>query len=173
MIRVLLVDDHAFVRSAVSQLLSQTPGIEVVGECQDGAEVPRVAGSTNPDVVLMDVQMPEVGGVDATRTLLADLPQVRVLMLAGAATADVVSEAARAGAVGFFLKGGDPQLLVSGIRTVAAGGTLWNGDAANLLSTVNFGSADVAPSGFAPSGLEPTRFPEQGFPEQGFPDRGF
>ena len=79
-IRVLLVDNHTFVREAVSALLSDTDGIEVVGECVDGSEVTSVAAAVLPDVVLIDIRMP-TSGIDATRLLLSEQPTIRVLML--------------------------------------------------------------------------------------------
>jgi len=123
-IRVLLVDDHSFVRAAVSALLSDEDGIEVVGECADGVDVASTAASVRPDVVLMDVRMP-TSGIEATRSLLAEQPTVRVLMLTSSFQADEFEKAARAGAVGFLAKGGQPAVLVSAIRIAAAGGTVW------------------------------------------------
>lgn len=124
-IRVLVVDDHAFVRAMVSQVLSAAAGIEVIGECQDGVGVVDAAESLNADIVLMDVQMPGRSGIDATRDLAAVCPLVRVLMLTGAVTTRFVTESATAGARGYLVKSGDPQLLVSAVRTVASGGSVW------------------------------------------------
>ncbi|MET3807923.1 CheY-like chemotaxis protein [Nakamurella sp. UYEF19] len=124
-IRVLLVDDHAFVREAVSLLLHHTGGFEVVGQADDGAAALALACSTEPDVVLMDIRMPGIGGLQATRILMADRPSLRVLILAAAVSVAVLEDARRAGARGYVLKGGAPDVLVRGIRAIAAGGTLW------------------------------------------------
>jgi DNA-binding NarL/FixJ family response regulator len=124
-ISVLIVDDHSFIRSQVTGLLHSADGIEVVGECADGAEVVSMAARVHPDVVLMDVRMPVTSGPDATRDLLASRPASRVVMLTGSVSASVVAESAQAGAVGFLVKGDDPNRLIEAVRTVAAGGTAW------------------------------------------------
>ncbi len=125
MISVLVVDDHSFVRAQVTRVLHGADGIEVVGECADGAEVVSMAALVRPDVVLMDVRMPVVSGPTATRDLLASQPSSRVVMLTGSVSASVVEESARAGAVGFLVKGEYPSRLIDAVRTVAAGGTAW------------------------------------------------
>ncbi len=125
MTRVLLVDDHAFVRAQIAEILTATPDLEVVGECADGADVLPALADAAPDVVLMDVRMPIKSGIEATRDLMAVAPDVRVLMLTGSPTPAAVLESAAAGAVGLLLKGGDADLLIDAVRTVAAGGTAW------------------------------------------------
>jgi DNA-binding NarL/FixJ family response regulator len=125
MTRVLLVDDHAFVRAQIAEILSGTQDIEVAGECADGAEVLPALAAVVPDVVLMDVRMPIKSGIDATRDVLAVAPHVRVLMLTGSPSPRTVLDSAQAGAVGLLLKGGDPDSLIDAVRTVAAGGTAW------------------------------------------------
>jgi len=129
-IRVLIVDDHDLVRAGLSDLLGDADGIVVVGECADGAEVPDVAPRVQPDVVLMDVQMPRVNGPDATRTLLTRQPTVRVLMVSASTSSRALAESVAAGASGYLLKGGDARTLVDAVRVVADGGTAWPGDAA-------------------------------------------
>ena len=121
MIRVLVVDDHALVRLGVCMLLEQADGVVVVGECTDGEQVPGAAQRLQPDVVLMDLRMPRVSGLDATRDLLRLLPDVRVLLLTAAAGGGVVDRARRAGAVGCVFKGGAAEDLVSAVRDVAGG----------------------------------------------------
>ena len=140
MIRVLIVDDHEFVRAGLSDMLDDAEGIVVVGECADGAEVSDVAPRVQPDVVLMDVQMPRVSGPDATRTLLTRQPTVRVLMVSASTSSRVLAEAAAAGASGYLLKGGDGHELVAAVRAVANGGTAWPS-----------GSAAATPSRQAPA----------------------
>ncbi len=125
MIRVLVVDDHDFVRAMVSEVLSAAGGIEVIGECDDGTGVASAAADLHPDIVLMDVQMPGRSGIDATRDLIAADPSTRVLMLTGAVTSRFVADSATAGACGYLVKSGDPQVLVSAVRTVASGGSIW------------------------------------------------
>ena len=128
MIRVLIVDDHPFVRLGVATLLAQADGIAVVGECSDGSEVLDVAITVEPDVVLMDIHMPGTSGLDATRALLKTRPTVRVLMFTASMVAGHIEEAASAGAVGYLFKGGDAQALLIAVRAVAAGQAVWPSD---------------------------------------------
>ena len=132
MIRVLIVDDHPFVRLGVSTLLAQAEGIAVVGECTDGREVLDTAILVEPDVVLMDIQMPGTSGLDATRALLRTRPAARVLMFTASTVAGHIEEAASAGAVGYLFKGGDAQALLIAVRAVAAGQAVWPGDAIGM-----------------------------------------
>jgi DNA-binding NarL/FixJ family response regulator len=142
-IRVLIVDDHEFVRTGLSDVLSDAEGIVVVGECADGAEVPDVAPRVQPDVVLMDVQMPRVSGPDAARTLLARQPTVRVLMVSASTSSRVIAESAAAGASGYLLKGGDALALVDAVRVVADGGTTWPDHPAATPSRAATGTGDA------------------------------
>jgi DNA-binding NarL/FixJ family response regulator len=125
MIRVLVVDDHAFVRAGLHGLLDGADGIVVVGECADGSEVARSAKLLAPDVVLMDVQMPLMSGIEAARQLRDEQSKSRVLMITGSVSPGLLDQAASAGAAGYLLKGGDPHQLVEAVRAVAAGGTVW------------------------------------------------
>jgi DNA-binding NarL/FixJ family response regulator len=127
-IRVLVVDDHAFIRTMVTGVLHRADDILVVGECGDGAEVPAMAASVCPDVVLMDIRMPITSGTTATRELLSKHPAIRVIMLTMSMNTRIVTESAKAGAVGFLIKDKDRDLLVTAVRTVAAGGIAWPGD---------------------------------------------
>jgi len=122
-IRVLLADDQALVRAGFRALLDAEPGIEVVGEASDGAHAVRLARQTRPDVVLMDIRMPGVDGLAATRQIAADpdLAGVRIVVLTTFELDEYVAEALRAGAAGFLLKTTLPAELIHGIRVVAAG----------------------------------------------------
>jgi DNA-binding NarL/FixJ family response regulator/class 3 adenylate cyclase len=124
-VRVLIVDDQALVRTGFRMILEAEPDLEVVGEAADGAEALAQAGSLAPDVVLMDVRMPEVDGIEATRRLLAEEgATAKVVMLTTFDMDEYVYEALRAGASGFLLKDVPPEQLVSGIRAVASGDAL-------------------------------------------------
>jgi DNA-binding NarL/FixJ family response regulator len=118
MIRVLIADDQPLVRAGIAMLLGAEPDIEVVAECGDGAEAVEQALQRKPDIVLMDVRMPGVNGVDATAKLAG---HVRVLILTTYHVDDAVHGALRAGASGFLLKDAVPAELVMAIRAVAAG----------------------------------------------------
>ncbi len=131
--RVLVVDDHPLIRDTLTALLAATAGIEVVGECEDGSEVPAAVWRTRPDVILMDLQMPKVDGLSATRAVLADHPDVRVVVLTGGLTATSAREARDLGVAGYLLKGDDPADLPGHVRAVAAGDTAWHPLAAAML----------------------------------------
>ncbi len=125
MIRVLLADDQALVRGGFASILAGQPDMEVVGEAADGAEAVELAGTTRPDVVVMDIRMPRLDGIAATRLLLErhESP-ARVLMLTTFNQEAYVYDALRAGASGFLLKSSPPRELAGAIRTVAAGEAL-------------------------------------------------
>jgi len=128
MIRVLIADDHPFVRAGVAALLTSAEGIELVGQAADGAEVVRIADALNPDVILMDVDMPIQSGFEATRELMSRHPNLRVIILSvSLVTAGGPDIAEHVGAVGYMLKG-QPGQLVQAVRKVAAGETAWPAD---------------------------------------------
>jgi RNA polymerase sigma factor (sigma-70 family) len=123
-IRVLLVDDDHLMRAGLRAVLSSDEEIEVVGEADDGRGIVERARAVQPDVVLMDVRMPDVDGIAATREILAASPAVKVLMLTTFEEDDYIFGALSAGASGFLLKRTSPEELIAGIHTVAAGDSL-------------------------------------------------
>ena len=125
-IRVVVADDQVLVRSGFAMLLSGEPDIEVVGEAGNGAEAVALAASEHPDVVLMDVRMPVMDGLEATRLITSDesLASTRVVILTTFDLDDYVHEALRAGASGFLLKDTLPVDLLNAVRVVAAGDAL-------------------------------------------------
>ncbi|HEX2771133.1 MAG TPA: response regulator transcription factor [Micromonosporaceae bacterium] len=125
MIRVLLADDQELVRDGFTMILDAQPDIEVVGQAADGARAVELARSLSPDVVLMDIRMPVMDGIEATRRLrAAGLNRLAVLMLTTFDLDEYVYEALRAGATGFLLKDVPRATLIQGVRTVAAGEAL-------------------------------------------------
>ena len=126
MIRVLLAEDQAIVRAGFRALLDAEPDLEVAGEAADGHEAVQLARRATPDLVLMDIRMPELDGLEATRQITTDrtLNDTRVLVLTTFELDEYVFGALRAGASGFLLKGGEPDELLSAIRLVAAGESL-------------------------------------------------
>jgi DNA-binding NarL/FixJ family response regulator len=123
-IRVLVVDDQALVRAGFRMILEAEPDLEVVGEAADGLEAVTAVERDQPDVVLMDVRMPNLDGIAATRRILEGGRAVKVLMLTTFDLDEYVYEALQAGASGFLLKDVPPERLVAGIRAVAAGEAL-------------------------------------------------
>jgi len=125
-IRVLVVDDQALIRSGLVMLLGSSAEFEVVGEAANGLEAVARAREVVPDVVLMDIRMPELDGIGATRTIVADaaLTDVRVLVLTTFDLDEYVFEALRAGASGFMLKDTDPDDLLEAVRVIASGEAL-------------------------------------------------
>jgi DNA-binding NarL/FixJ family response regulator len=123
-IRLLLADDQALVRAGFRLILNAEPDLEVVGEAADGEEAVEQARELGPDLVLMDVRMPKLDGIEATRRLLAATDGTRVLMLTTFDLDEYVVDAFRAGASGFLLKTAPPQQLVAAVRTVHEGEAL-------------------------------------------------
>jgi len=124
-IRVAVVDDQALVRGGFRVLVDSAPDLQVVGEASDGVQAVELALAERPDVVLMDIRMPSMDGLEATRRILAaDNHQVRVLVLTTFDLDEYVFAALKAGASGFLLKDTPPSALLAGIRTVAAGDAL-------------------------------------------------
>jgi len=124
-VRVLLADDQALVRAGFRMILDAEEDIEVVGEAKDGAEAVRAARALRPDVVLMDIRMPNLDGLEATRQVMAERAgEVRVLILTTFDLNEYVYEALRSGASGFLLKDAPAESLIAGIRVVADGEAL-------------------------------------------------
>ena len=133
MIRVAIVDDHAVVRQGLAQLLSSEDDIEVVGTATNGDEAHALLSSATPDVYLMDLSMPEVDGVEATRRIVADAPEVNVVVLTSFADRQRILDALEAGASGYLLKDGDPAQVADAIRAAAAGNSPLDPKAARVL----------------------------------------
>ena len=120
-IRVLLCDDQALVRGGFRMILEARPDLEVVGEAEDGLQAVELAGQIEPDVILMDVRMPNIDGVEATRRIVERGSGARVIVLTTYDLDEYVYEALRAGASGFLLKDAAPAQILEAIRVVAAG----------------------------------------------------
>ncbi|MFF3063432.1 response regulator [Oerskovia sp. NPDC057915] len=120
-IRVLLVDDEQLVRAGLRMMLGADPGIDVVGEADDGAQALRLVEETSPQVVLMDIRMPRMDGLEALRRLRTTHPDLAVIVLTTFDTDDMVLTALRDGATGFLLKNTAPPDLLAAVRAVSAG----------------------------------------------------
>ena len=124
--RILIVDDQLITRQGLRTLLSATPGMEVIGEAANGAEVIELAASLQPDVILMDLKMPGINGIEATRRIHRTSPHIALLVITMFADDTSVFPAIRAGASGYLLKDADQAELVRAIQTVAAGGVIFS-----------------------------------------------
>jgi DNA-binding NarL/FixJ family response regulator len=142
-IRVLVCDDQALVRSGFRMILDARSDLEVVGEAEDGAQAVELTRTLEPDVVLMDVRMPNLDGIGATRQIVSSGAAARVLILTTFDPDEYVYEAIRAGASGFLLKDVEPEELVDAIRVVAAGNALLGASVTTRL-LARFGQAPAA-----------------------------
>lgn len=148
-IRVVVADDQALIRAGLRALINAEPDIEIAGEAADGDEAVRVVRSARPDVVLMDIRMPVMDGIEATRCIAEDpqLQSVRVMVLTTFEMDEYVFEALRAGAAGFLLKDADPDELLRAIHVVAGGDALLSPSVTRrVIEAFSARPAAVAPS---------------------------
>lgn len=132
-IRVLIADDHTLFRGGLRALLASITDIEVVGEAASGKEALRLAVEHQPDVILMDIQMPDVNGIEATRQILRTSPHIGIIVLTMFQDDDTVFAVMRAGARGYVLKGADQAVLLRAVRAVANGESLFSPEIAARL----------------------------------------
>jgi DNA-binding NarL/FixJ family response regulator len=145
MIKVLVVDDHVIVRDGLAQVLASASDIELVATASNGVEALLAVAEHMPDVVLMDLSMPEMDGVEATRRIAADHAGVRVLVLTSFSDQSRIMDALSAGAEGYLLKHSEPQEIVAAIRSVYEGGSPLDPKAARvLLESRRTKQADIA-----------------------------
>ena len=138
-ITVLIADDHPVYRDGLASLLEPLPGIEVVARAADGIEAVEQARVTQPDVVIMDLQMPRLNGIEATRQVLAELPETGVLVITmgeDESTVFTAVTAVTAGARGYLLKGADAEEVIQAIRTVHGGGVVFGASLAQRIARV-------------------------------------
>ncbi|HWM73328.1 MAG TPA: response regulator transcription factor [Nocardioides sp.] len=147
--RVLIADDHPVFRDGLASLLDPLPGIEVVARASDGAEAVHLAGEHRPDVIVMDVQMPELNGIEATRRIVEEHPEIGILVITMGEDDGTVLAALRAGARGYLRKGAEQDEIVRAISTVHAGGVVFGASLAERIAEV----------------LAPTASPNRPFPQ--------
>jgi DNA-binding NarL/FixJ family response regulator len=142
-VRVLIVDDHPLFRDGVRTALSGEEDLELVGEAEDVASAVEQVAALTPDVVLMDLNLPDASGIEATRTLMARHPGLRVLVMTMSTEDDAVVAAMRAGARGYVVKGAGRRDLVDSVRAVASGGGVFSPEVADRLAGYFTGLAAV------------------------------
>lgn len=144
-IKVLLVDDHELVRIGIKRLLQDVTGIKVVGEASTGEEAIRLTRELIPDVVLMDVQMPGIGGLEATRKMIRHNPDLKILALTVCDDEPYPSRLLQAGAAGYITKGCDPDEMIRAIRTVHSGQRYISSEIAQQLALKRFAKDEQSP----------------------------
>ncbi|MFJ3392283.1 response regulator [Leifsonia aquatica] len=150
-LRILLVDDQSLVRLGFRMVLEAEPDLHVVGEAADGTEAVRLAVETRPDVILMDVRMPSMDGIEATRRIVAANPDARIIILTTFDLDEYAFGGLRAGASGFLLKDARPDDLIAAIRAVAAGDAAVSGRVTRSMLEL---FADRLPQGASPSAAD-------------------
>ena len=141
-ITVLIVEDHALLRDGIRSILERAPDIDVIGEARTGDEAIRAVSSLQPDIVLMDIHMPGINGIEATRAITAAEHPSRVLVLTGDDDEAYIIAAVEAGAAGYLLKGSPADQLVSGIRAVHSGEAVLSMSAAQAVMRINRGAEE-------------------------------
>lgn len=132
-IRVALVDDHALVRDGIKALLAVMPPLEVVGEAESGADAIEMVGRCQPDLLLVDISLRDMNGLELTRVLRSQYPSLKVLVLSMYDNNEYVSESVRAGASGYVLKNSPSREIIAAIEAIASGGTFYSAEIAQRL----------------------------------------
>jgi len=145
LIKVLLVDDHELIRNGIKRLLQDVAGIKVVGEGSTGEEAIRLAKELMPDVVVMDVQMPGIGGLEATRKMIRHNPDIKILALTVCIDEPYPSRLLQAGAAGYLTKGSHPDEMVRAIRTLHSGQRYISPEIAQQLALKRFTKPEESP----------------------------
>ena len=145
MIKVLLVDDHELVRMGIKRLLQDVQGVKVIGETGTGEEAVLLAKELMPDVVVMDVQMPGIGGLEATRKMIRHNPDIKILALTIYEDEPYPSRLLQAGASGYITKGCDPEEMIRAIRTINAGQRYISPGIAQQIAIKRFTKGDESP----------------------------
>jgi DNA-binding NarL/FixJ family response regulator len=156
-IRVLIADDHTLFRDGLCALLASIPDIQVVGEASNGKEVLKLAFELQPDVILMDIQMPHLNGIEATRQIVHTSPHIGVVVLTMFQDDDSVFAVMRAGARGYVLKGADQGVLLRAVRAIANGESLFSPEIASRMIQFFAGLQPGSRSGIFPELTERER----------------
>lgn len=145
MINILLVDDHELVRSGVNKILNEVKGFKVIQECETGEEAIKFCRKTEPDVILMDMDMPGMGGLEATKKILRTLPDVKIIILTAHTENPFPTKVMQIGAAGFLTKGAGPNEMINAIRVVHSGQRYLPPEIAQQMALSQFKSPDENP----------------------------
>ncbi|MED5523702.1 UvrY/SirA/GacA family response regulator transcription factor [Gallaecimonas pentaromativorans] len=145
MIKVLLVDDHDLVRTGIRRIIEDTKGFKVVGEAQTGEEAIKLCREDAPDVVLMDMNMPGIGGLEATRKLVRYCPDTKIIVLTVVTEDPIPQKVMQAGAVGYLTKGANPEEMIKAIKAVSVGQRYLAPDIAQKMALRQFSGVDDNP----------------------------
>ncbi|MFH6995337.1 response regulator [Flavobacterium sp. FlaQc-48] len=145
-IRVVLADDHVFVRDGIKSLLENEANIEVVGEAIDGADALEVVAASKPDLLIVDIRMPNLTGIEVVEKLRSENNNVKIIMLSMHESEEYVLKSIKAGADGYLLKGSSKEEFLKALHTVAAGGKYFSGDISSILiSQLTHSSTSLEP----------------------------
>lgn len=144
-IRIALVDDHALVRDGIRALLAVRPSFDVVGEAQDGPEAIELCGRVSPDILLVDIGLKEMNGLELTRLLRAQYPDIKILILSMYDNQEYIATSIRAGASGYVLKNAPSREIVAAIEAIAAGGTFYSAEVALKLASKKPDETELTP----------------------------
>ena len=145
MINILLVDDHELVRSGVNKILNEVKGFKVIDECETGEQAIKFCRQTEPDVILMDMDMPGMGGLEATKKILRLAPEIKVIMLTAHTEEPFPTKVMQIGAAGYLTKGAAPNEMINAIRAVNSGQRYLPAEIAQQMALSQFKSADENP----------------------------
>ena len=145
MINILLVDDHELVRTGVSKILNEVKGFKVINECETGEEAIKFCRQTEPDIILMDMDMPGMGGLEATKKILRLIPEMKVIMLTAHTEDPFPTKVMQIGAVGYLTKGSAPNEMINAIRAVNSGQRYLPPEIAQQMALSQFKSTEENP----------------------------
>jgi len=144
-IRVALVDDHSLVRDGIRALLSVMPQLDVVGEAENGAQAIEMIGRCQPDLLLMDIGLKDMNGLELTRLLGKQYPSLKILILSMYDNHEYVSESVRSGASGYVLKNAPSREIIAAIEAIISGGTFYSAEIAQRLATAHNADDELTP----------------------------
>jgi DNA-binding NarL/FixJ family response regulator len=144
-IRIALVDDHALVRDGIRALLAVRPSFDVVGEAEDGPEAIELCGRVSPDILLVDIGLKDMNGLELTRLLRVQYPNIKILILSMYDNQEYIATSIRAGASGYVLKNAPSREIVAAIEAIAAGGTFYSAEVALKLASKKPDETELTP----------------------------